>query len=222
MRISAKLKRYIGFTLAEVLITLGIIGIVAEITIPVLVRNSQKEATVGKVKKAYSILSQATLAISSDCSGNVLNCITSATMANNDDATSRAQLTALYLPKFRLARDCTTGSTGCFSVNTYKYFNNTNYGPFSSATWLVNSQIVLSDGTSVGFDWNPNSYSIVIDINGVNNPNQFGKDVFWFFYDPTKKTALDVNIGTGPDCIAGGLGYECAARVIKEGAINYY
>ena len=34
-----------AFTLAEVLITLGIIGIVAAMTIPVMISNSKKEAT---------------------------------------------------------------------------------------------------------------------------------------------------------------------------------
>lgn len=56
-----KLKRTIGFTLAEVLITLGIIGVVAALTMPVLIVNHQKKATVTKLKKFYSIMSQAIL-----------------------------------------------------------------------------------------------------------------------------------------------------------------
>ena len=49
-----------GFTLAEVLITLGIIGIVAALTIPNLLANYRKTVTVNKVKKFYSMMSQAT------------------------------------------------------------------------------------------------------------------------------------------------------------------
>jgi len=45
-----------AFSLAEVLITLGIIGVVAAITIPTLMVNFQKEKTVIKLKKAYSTL----------------------------------------------------------------------------------------------------------------------------------------------------------------------
>ena len=48
-----------AFTLAEVLIVLGIIGIVAELTIPTLMNNVQNQVTVVTVKKAYSTLSQA-------------------------------------------------------------------------------------------------------------------------------------------------------------------
>ncbi len=45
-----------GFTLAEVLITLGIIGVVAAITMPTLIAHYQKQATVTKLKQAYSLL----------------------------------------------------------------------------------------------------------------------------------------------------------------------
>lgn len=43
-----------GFTLSEVLITLGIIGIVAAITLPTLITNYQKKTTATRVKKAYA------------------------------------------------------------------------------------------------------------------------------------------------------------------------
>lgn len=48
-----------GFTMAEVLITLGIIGIVAAMTLPSLVGKYQKVQTVNQLKKAYSVLAQA-------------------------------------------------------------------------------------------------------------------------------------------------------------------
>lgn len=45
-----------GFTLAEVLITLAIIGIVAALTIPTLISKYQKSVTVNKLKQTYSLL----------------------------------------------------------------------------------------------------------------------------------------------------------------------
>ena len=48
-----------AFTLAEVLITLGIIGVVAAMTMPTLVANYQKTVTVNRLKKAYSVMSNA-------------------------------------------------------------------------------------------------------------------------------------------------------------------
>ena len=50
-----------AFTLAEVLITLGIIGVVAAITIPTVVAKYQKEETVVKLKKTYSVVNHAIL-----------------------------------------------------------------------------------------------------------------------------------------------------------------
>ncbi len=52
-------KRKIAFTLAEVLITLGIIGVVAALTIPTLVQNYKKKEYSTRLKKFYSMMSQA-------------------------------------------------------------------------------------------------------------------------------------------------------------------
>ncbi len=48
-----------GFTLAEVLVTLGIIGIVATLTVPSMVMNYQRRIMESKLKKAYSIATNA-------------------------------------------------------------------------------------------------------------------------------------------------------------------
>jgi len=48
-----------AFTLAEVLITLGIIGVVAAMTMPVLMQNHKKQVTVARLKKAYNTISNA-------------------------------------------------------------------------------------------------------------------------------------------------------------------
>lgn len=52
-----KIKK--GFTLAEVLITLGIIGIVAAMTLPAIIAQHQKVVLVTRLKKNYSVISQA-------------------------------------------------------------------------------------------------------------------------------------------------------------------
>lgn len=52
-------KKNSGFTLAEVLITLGIIGVVAALTIPTLINKYQKQAVAAQVKKFYTNMSQA-------------------------------------------------------------------------------------------------------------------------------------------------------------------
>ena len=58
-----------GFTLAEVLITLGIIGIVAAMTLPVLTKKYQEVVLRNQFKKGYSMLSQAVIKAQSDWGG---------------------------------------------------------------------------------------------------------------------------------------------------------
>ncbi len=48
-----------GFTMAEVLITLGIIGVVAAMTLPTLINNNRNKALETGLKRSYSVLSQA-------------------------------------------------------------------------------------------------------------------------------------------------------------------
>lgn len=52
-------KKITAFTLAEVLITLAIIGVVAALTIPTVVQNYQKTQTATRLKKAYATINQA-------------------------------------------------------------------------------------------------------------------------------------------------------------------
>lgn len=54
---SDKIKN--AFTLAEVLITLGIIGIVASLTLPGLIQNNSKTTVEAKLKKFYTNINQA-------------------------------------------------------------------------------------------------------------------------------------------------------------------
>jgi len=52
-----------AFTLAEILIVLGVIGIVAEITVPEIVSNVQNNIYYAQLKEAYAFLSQVQLSI---------------------------------------------------------------------------------------------------------------------------------------------------------------
>ena len=53
------MKRLIGFTLAEVLITLAIIGVVAALSIPAVISNSQQQEYKTGLRKAVSVLNSA-------------------------------------------------------------------------------------------------------------------------------------------------------------------
>ena len=53
------LQGAVAFTLAEVLITIGIVGVVAALTIPNLMTSYREKATVAKVTETFSILTRA-------------------------------------------------------------------------------------------------------------------------------------------------------------------
>ncbi|MDR1167662.1 MAG: type II secretion system GspH family protein [Heliobacteriaceae bacterium] len=66
-----------GFTLAEVLITLGVIGVVAALTTPALIQNYRKHAIEIKLKKVYSVMNQAlkmSVAQNGDYEGWFIDC----------------------------------------------------------------------------------------------------------------------------------------------------
>lgn len=52
-------KKHRAFTLAEILITLGVIGVVAAITIPGLITAHKKHVTATKLERAVSVITQA-------------------------------------------------------------------------------------------------------------------------------------------------------------------
>ena len=61
MRPPARIAYSKGFTLAEVLITLGIIGVVAALTIPSLIQTHKRVEVAAKLKQIYSLMNQAIL-----------------------------------------------------------------------------------------------------------------------------------------------------------------
>lgn len=59
-------RQKLGFTLAEVLITLGIIGIIAAMTMPALMQNYARLVVETRLKKFYSSLNQALIRAEAD------------------------------------------------------------------------------------------------------------------------------------------------------------
>lgn len=62
-----------AFTLAEVLITLGIIGVAAAMTLPSLIQERQNKVLETQFKKSYSLISQAFLSVITDEYGGIAN-----------------------------------------------------------------------------------------------------------------------------------------------------
>lgn len=178
-------KQFNAFTLAEVLIVVGIIGIIAQMTIPTLVQNVQERTTIAQLKKAYSTLSQA-YTMAANENGTPDNWGLSA--GNSPEMLNKLE------PYLNIDKDCIDGSSGCFPAGTaYKYLNNTPNRTFDD--WAI-SKLKLVDGTllvAYGYSGSCSiSYGntlalqnicgwITVDVNGFKKPNQFGKDTFYFW-----------------------------------------
>lgn len=174
-------------TLAEVLITMAIIGVVCAMTIPTLMQKKFEQETTTKLKKAYSTLSNAyTLAAQENGTPDTWS------LGGDSDPTGALNILTNFSPFLHITKNCGSNS-GCFP-SQYNYLQNladtTNYN-----TWSAYSKAQLSDGTIVAFtvrDANclqprggtqilSNTCAIaLVDINGLQGPNRHGVDAFWF------------------------------------------
>lgn len=176
-----------AFTLAEVLITLGIIGVVAALTIPILVQNADERATITALKKAYSTLSQAyNIAVQDNGTPDTWSIV-------QTNAGGAPMLTTL-IPYLKVDLSCPSLVLGCFPPVTYNYLSSGSYGMINNSDFtkarlydgtLISSSYAISSscGSSYG-----NTVSLqnvcgwyFVDINGYKGPNQFGRDTFVFY-----------------------------------------
>ena len=172
-----------GFTLAEVLITLGIIGVVAALTLPAVINNTEKKERQEALKKAYSSLQQALLMYQNDI-GEVP---TKSSFNNETGALKKA-----LLPYFKGAIDCGKGteSTACVYNDTvngsdiYKNYNGS--ASILSSGYFDDGQYIITDGMMYFFENNSINNSagnvfVSVDVNGSKKrPNKWGHDLFTF------------------------------------------
>lgn len=180
-----------GFTLAEVLITLGIIGVVASMTLPTIVQNTQNKELQTSLKKNYSVLSQA------------LNMY----QAENGERITSENIPAWGLKKvlmtyLKSVKDCNMGSESESAKNkacipNYGIDNENTSTVYKTLTgktidlhFFDDGQFVLNDGSLILLEnKNVGTVYISVDVNGFNQrPNKLGKDLFMFQID--KKGSL--------------------------------
>lgn len=222
-----------AFSLAEILITLSILGIVAAIGISSLVQNYKKRMVVTRLKIAYSML----------------NDLTRISYAENGyppiDATSANPVFNTYFGKYlNITKRCGMwnqtmgtmglGATGCFKQGTSTTYQNGVYGPYVSSTTgkeyvsdmfydldgndynqggygpSAYYMVVLKNGMGLGVSLNNaklNGWSIIVDIDGPNHgDSKLGQDVFQFtYYAPVLQRNNNCkNVGLLPGAIRPG------------------
>ena len=220
-----------GFTLAEVLIALVIIGIIAVITVPLAISNAEEKERIAKIKKTVGTLKQAMIYVKAD--GGDLN------YEVKDD--NRELLNKWYdtylAPRLITTRVC-YDTAGCWNTTGTTTLSG------SSSTPTANRQgiglgvciitAILNDGTFINIDplgagqvrsnfkvnvTGSAAYVFYFDINGAKKPNQIGRDIFAMVYTdeglvPAYKDATKTEIEN--NCKKGGTGQSCLIKYLAK------
>ncbi len=167
-----------AFTLAEVLITLGIIGVVVALTLPVIVQNHIKETTVKKIQQNFSLFEQI----------NKIGLIDNETFYDWDASVDRGVIAENFVKEFlipntKIMKNCGFDRNGgCFPKKIY-YLNGEE---LANSTNNISQYLVLGNGTCIYLNAQTaspeggNLIAAVMDTNGFSGPNRVGRDIFEF------------------------------------------
>ena len=229
-----KYKKF-AFTLAEVLITLTIIGVIAVLTIPNLMKKWEDAHTVSAVKEVYSILNNAIkMAVMEngpveewDWPDKTTNLI------NNQNAN---YIIDVLKPYMKFSKICYSAD-GCMpNVSVYKNLNGNDIS-YGWTDHLSYGKAILSNGMAISFATygNANSStktswtSIRVDVNGQKGPNRYGYDVFYFrYFGDTNKlfggqsgNSRESSLLCCLDFSQPDQGTACASWILKHGNVDY-
>ncbi len=205
-----------AFTLAEVLITLGIIGVVAAMTIASLVTKFQHKAEVSALKKAYSALSQAYLQVTNEYGqmpGEL--CLTNDSQCLGDLFENKFKYLSrtLWVPNSGVAQ-------GCWESNDISMGSESHYCTVTEDGIVYDFDMEFGSGVN-----NKDREAIVsIDINGVKKPNIWGRDRYMLIMSKSRGViapSRDEKINPGePFCNKGKGGFYnnkyCAYQYLFE------
>ncbi len=212
--------RMTAFTLAEVLITLGIIGIVAALTIPGLMTNYKKHKIESKLSKAVSTINQVIKQSEAE----------NGEMETWDKTLTPVQYIDKYIRPYVKINQICEGQGSCGfknSPNIYQMLNH-NYGGYNSPFNNGRVPFILMDGVmyawgSIIADGRLDSRNIIIiDINGSEGPNTLGQDVFFLKRIEEEDSIIPYGAdlpqsAIADDCKKNGYGLYCAALIRQNG-----
>ncbi len=210
-----------GFTLSEVLITLGIIGVVAAITIPGLITNYRKHVAATTLEKSISTLNQ-TIKLSENENGE---------LETWDKSLPQEEFIDKYFrPYIKIMQTCNPiKKCGYKSQTPWKNLTGAAAGIYGNPNHRGRTPFIAMDGILYTFGFindggapdSNNDKIIIIDINNSRGPNQFGKDIFFLYrkdeasiypYGADKSSKEIRN-----DCSKNGQGLYCAAWIRENG-----
>jgi len=173
-----------AFTMAEVLVTIGIIGVIAAMTLPSIISKHRGKVLEAQLKKNYSMLQQALLEMYRGEGQEI-----SIKNYTRHDFTNKFAYYILNTKKFSAgtitsteALDGGSSEETIYTLKDYRTYTNKQV----NASHLDDGLILFNDGRRIYIDTgtgplSPNNILLTIDINGVQNkPNRWGFDFFTF------------------------------------------
>lgn len=202
-----------GFTLAEVLITLAILGVIAALTLPALQANYLRQAMEKQTLKFYSQMYNALAILKAE--------------NESDNIASNGGITDKFIREhFNIVEKYDRNGNGfsnCLPTQYSAIDNKSATKTAADAFMDVDTVYVLADGTVFGITGNDPA-KITFDVNGKRGPNQFGYDLWTVFayhdgsiddLDLTPKVRLDSSSDTINNTV------QTNFTACKNGTSNY-
>ena len=236
-----------GFTLAEVLITLAVIGVIASVTLPNLKADIDKNVMAQSLRTNVSVLKSAFEQMKAkenvdDIRDTVLwSDLVSEEVNADSDEDVKDQIKDQFGKYFKIEK-ITSGVPENITINTLqieaddtmdKYIRF--YMPNSATYNLIFYPASYTPNCDKEF-CNPVA-DLILDVNGDKGPNIYGKDIYRFYIGETgdlypyggeavNEYKSDINLWSdSSECVGKspkGNGFSCTARVMEEGySINY-
>ena len=198
-------KKITAFTLAETLITLMVIGVIAAMTVPTIKQHSDEVRYVSAARKAYSTISNATSAAEVK---HIDSYFWDFTSAKTQKWYSEV-LNSIPNPVPSKA-----------SWEMYSVDGSSPAGTFTPNMWLADGMALQftspSNGNSKGGD-------ILVDTNGSQEPNVIGIDIHGFIVGHKSGKAAAFGVyAMGDGCNDVNTTYACTSYAIREGAMPWF
>ena len=208
-----KYRHFKAFTLAEVLVTLAVIGVIGALTIPGLVQSYQEKQFKSALKKFYSDFAQVHMMVVADHNGSIKGVFPNAWHMINDN----------YAKYFKYTKRCTSGSSqGCWHKEGEWHYLNGIEGEVSAQPGFIlnNGMLVYIYAANltncVAGYFNDLCGYFYIDVNGFKGPNIVGRDIFLIGF--RKSDIIPLGRPGGYDCDRDGDNkyktYGCAYKVL--------
>ncbi len=217
----------LGFTLAEVLITLGVIGVVAAITIPGLISNYRKRQLEEQIKVNYSSIQQTMRFMDEEGLSYEI-------FKDGSDASMKEWYES-FIEKHMKVESVCINTAGCWHKQGVALeLNGNKNGWESNIGWGINILTFITakgayfdmDGhapgactSKFGVDTTTSCLVIYFDANGASKPNRVGKDIHALVWTEkglvpagNDRTKEEID----QECLTGS-GYFCLQKIIEQG-----